>query len=225
MKYTWKNMMGALIFGIALLLAGCSNGSPSALDTNQPDKTNVNYVSNDTRDLNNPSIIPSEISDKTRTTNEDGTTYSGMGQNIYSSIGSSGIHEGGISSYFESILEGQGITGVKVFIVDDSVVLARKKAGTTSHEYDNMQRDLLSGTEGMSGKGEPEGVNNTQNENHDNLHQAKDKIDEMFNGNVKILTVTDPDAVTIIERIKEDIKSSSYEQAADDLLKLLNMTK
>lgn len=223
-----KSMIATLIFGIVLLLSACTDTNPEAMDqpNNEDNLTNVSdHDAHSTRDLNDPSVIPSETSDKTRTTNEDGTTYSGMGQNIYSSIGSSGIHEGGISSYFESILEGRGITGVKVFIVDDSVVLARKKADTTSHEYDNMQRDLLSGTEGMSGKGEPKGINSSQDENHDNLHQAKNEINDMFNGNVKILTATDPNAVTIIERIKEDIKSSSYQSAADDLLKLLKMTK
>lgn len=70
-----------------------------------------------------------------------------MGHDIYSSIGSSGIHEGGISSYFGSLLESEGITGVEVFVVDDSVILARNKKQTTSHQYDNLQNQVLSGTD------------------------------------------------------------------------------
>src|SRR5699024_12484536 len=92
------------------------------------------------------------------------------------------------SSHFESVLKGKGITGVKVFVVDDSVVLARTKKETTSHEYDQMQRNLLSGTEGMAGKGELKGVEGSQNEDeksYDSLDQAKNEINEMFNGNVK----------------------------------------
>ncbi|GAA0614089.1 hypothetical protein GCM10009001_34210 [Virgibacillus siamensis] len=175
--------------------------------------------------LNNPSVIPSETSDKKNTTNKQGTTYSGMGKDLYSSIGSSGIHAGGISSYFESILEGVGITGVKVFVVDDSVILARKKKTNTSHKYDNMQQKLLNGSEGMSGKGEPQGINNSNSNELDNMVQAKKEINDMFNGNVKILTATDPQALEIIKSIEKNIKSTSYEAASNDLLQLLKMTK
>ncbi|WP_106497852.1 hypothetical protein [Lentibacillus sp. Marseille-P4043] len=223
-----KGITIMLFLSMALFASACANQDQGAADADQlngEDTTNVSNHSADNEGLDNPDIIPSELSNKKSTTNKDGTTYSGMGNSIYGTIGSSGVHEGGISSYFESILKGQGITGVKVFVIDDSVVLARNKAGTTSHKYDNMQNDLLSGNEGMSGKGEPEGVEDGKNESHDNLDQAKEEVNDMFNGNVKILTVTNPEALDLIEQIKEDIKSSSFQTASNDLLKLLQMTE
>lgn len=75
----------------------------------------------------------------------------------------------------------------------------------------------------MFGKGEPEGVEDKQEESNDNLDQAKDEINEMFNGNVKILTVTDPKALDLIKSIKENIKSTSYQAATKDLLTLFKM--
>lgn len=210
------------IFTVVTLLSACmqeQGAMDSKAEKAEPDVTD----SANTENLNDPSVIPSESGDKKGSTNKQGTTYSGMGKDLYSSIGSSGIHTGGISSYFESMLKGVGITGVKVFVIDDSVVLARKKKSTTSHKYDDMQQKLLSGTDGMSGKGEPQGVNDTKE--HDNMQQAKKEINDMFNGNVKILTVTDPQALDIISIIEKNIKSASYEKASDNVLKLLNMTR
>lgn len=203
------------------LLAACTEGDNAEESTEQPNMEEVGYSH---ENMNDPDIIPGVSRDKKDTTNNSGSTYSGMGQNLYSTIGTSGVHEGGISSYFESILEGEGITGVKVFVVDDSVILARNKAENTSHEYDTMQRNLLSNTEGMSGKGEPDGSGNGA-QIDDNLSQAMKKMDEMFNGNVKVLTVTNPESADLIEGIKEKIMDSSYEEASSDLLELLNMTE
>ncbi|WP_145523594.1 hypothetical protein [Virgibacillus sp. SK37] len=224
-----KITIAMVIIVISMLLSACNNDNQEHGDNDNSnnDTENVNNSANPdhgNRDISNPDIIPSETDAKSRTTNLHGNTYNGIGQNIYSSIGSSGIHEGGVSSYFESILKGEGITGIKVFVIDDSIVLARNKAETTNHQYDNMQRNLLSGDEGMSGKGEPDGVN-PKNDDHDNLSQAKAMVNELFNGNVKVLTVTNPDATTIIENIKDDIQGENYKSASDDLLQLLNMAK
>lgn len=220
MKNTWKKI--TVVTGIAIMLTACNvDNQEEAID----DTANINNVANHPTDLNDPSVIPSETGDKKETTNQHGSTYNGMGNDIYGSIGSSGIHEGGISSYFGSILEGEGITGVDVFVVDDSVILARNKEQTTSHKYDNLQNDVLRGTEGMSGKGEPKGVKDSQEESNDNLDQAKAEINDMFNGNVKILTVTNPKALDLIESIKENIKSESFEAASNDILELFKMSK
>lgn len=230
MKKPWK-LAVALILGVVLVLSACTNKSPSANESQQPNAEQTKSVYDnppeDDKDLADPLLIPSETGDKRETTNEYGTKYKGMGNNIYSTIGTSGIHEGGVSSYFESVLKGEGISGVKVFVVDDSIVLARNKAETTSHEYDNMQKKVLSGTQGQTGKEEPQPqeMEHNNNDAHDNLNQAQDMMDDMFNGNVKILTVTDPDAVDLINRIKKNIKSSAYQEASDDILKLLNMAK
>jgi len=227
-----KRIPLALIIGIIVFLAACNNTDPKAEEPNQTNEQTTENLANDppanNENLDNPLIIPSESGNKKETTTEYGTKYKGMGNNIYSTIGSSVIHEGGISSHFESVLKGKGITGVKVFVVDDSVVLARNKKETTSHEYDQMQRNLLSGTEGMAGKGELKGVEGSQNEDeksYDSLDQAKNEINEMFNGNVKILTVTDSDAVDLINRIQDNIHSSSYQKASEAILKLLKMAQ
>src|SRR5699024_10502030 len=102
----------------------------------------------------------------------------------------------------------------------------RKKAETTSHEDDVTQKKVLSGTEGMTGKEEPQPqeIEHGNNDAHDNLKQAQSMMNDMFNGNVKILTVTDPKAVDLINNIEKNIKSSDYQKASDDILKLLNMT-
>ncbi|WP_042221193.1 hypothetical protein [Oceanobacillus manasiensis] len=213
--------IGLLLLMITWVLTACTEENNAEESTEQP---NMEEVSHSHENLNNPDIIPGVSRDKKETTNNNGTTYSGMGQNLYSTIGTSGVHEGGVSSFFESILEGEGVTGVKVFVVDDSVILARNNAENTSHEYDTMQRDLLSNTEGMSGKGEPDGVDG-EDQNYDNLNQAKKKMDEMFNGDVKILTVTNPEAANLIEGIKKHILDSSYEEASRELLELLNMSE
>ncbi|CDQ39650.1 MULTISPECIES: hypothetical protein [Virgibacillus] len=229
MKRKCNRMMLFLFLITAALLTACTDNNDGAIgdtdNTNDMNMANVSdHANND--NVNDPNIIPSETSDKTRTTNKKGTTYSGMGQNLYSSIGSSGIHEGGVSSFFESILESEGITGVKVFVVDDSVVLARDEEATTSHQYDNMQKDVLSGTDGLSSKGETKDVeNNTSGNSGDNLEQAKQKMNTLFNGDVKILTATEPGAVDLIESIKSNIMDGAYQKASDQLLELLNKTE
>lgn len=221
MKNTWIKIIFAI--GLAILLSACN--AEDDQDEAMDGTSNINNVSHHPTDVDDPSIIPSETGEKKETTNKHGTTNNGMGTDIYSSIGSSGIHEGGLSSYFGSILDGEGITGVEVFVIDDSVILARNEKQTTSHQYDQMQNDVLSGTDGMSGKGEPKGVNDSQKASHDNLDQAKAQINKMFSGNVKILTVTDPKALDLIASIKENIKSSSYQAASDNILSLFKMTK
>lgn len=217
------------IFAVLLILAACANQQQGAPANDvQNDRNNVSHVADhppqNGQRLDNPNIIPSETSDKTRTTNRDGETYSGVGKDIYSTIGTSGIHAGGISSYFQSILEGEGIDGVSVFVVDDAVILARDKAATSSHKYDNTQKQLLSGNKGQSGKGESNGVADGNGNDLDNLQQAKHKMQEMFNGNVTVLTITQPGATDLISGIKKDVENHQYQRASNDLLKLLNMT-
>lgn len=226
MKKTWKKAIMVPAFGVALLLSACSGqggqGAGGADGSNQ-NMTNKTVHDGD-KNLDDASIIPSETGVKKETTNQDGKTYSGTGQDLYGSIGSSGVHEGGISSYFESILKGEGITGVHVFVIDDTVVLARAKPEKTSHEYDDMQQDVLKGTRGMSGKGDPKGTK-AKGADGDNLKQARAKINDMFDGHVKILTTTDPKTTQLTKRIKKEIKDSSYKAASDDVLMLLKMTK
>lgn len=228
MKIRWKTAVSVPVLSVTMMLSACAGQGQQGAGSANKSNTNMTNVAQhgnrSTTNLNDGSVIPSETSEKTRTTNAQGTTYSGMGQDIYGSIGSSGVHEGGISSYFESILKGEGINGVNVFVIDDTVVLARAKSEMTSHQYDHVQRDVLSGTRGMSGKGDPHGLRSGKT-GGDNLDQARAKINEMFNGNVKILTATDPKTPDLVNRITSELKSSSYKSASHDVFTLLNMTK
>lgn len=212
----------ALTVVLGLSACGTQNGQGSggAADAGKHSTTNTANKKHRSNGL----IIPSETGDKKQTTNQNGHPFSGKGEDLYGSIGTSNVHAGGISSYFESILKGEDIQGIHVFVVDDTVILARAKPKTTSHQYDNMQKDVLNGHKGMSGKGEPEGKP-TKGADGDNLKQAKTKIDDMFEGHVKILTTTDGQTPKLANRIKKEMKQSSYQAATKDIRKLLQLTK
>jgi hypothetical protein len=176
-----------------------------------------------------PRAIPSVDRMKTRTTNQFGGTTYGLGSSVYSVIGSSGLHSQGLSSHLESRLSGAGMSNIRVFALDDMVILASKKRGTSAYKYDTMQQKLLSGTAGMTGHG-PEagpGVNDGTtpaggNATHDNMEQAKRWIKDNM-GNVKIYAVTSPEAVRTIDRIRSNAGSASPRQTAADIQKLLQI--
>ncbi|MFC4617543.1 hypothetical protein ACFO4N_02220 [Camelliibacillus cellulosilyticus] len=213
MKSRWKSVLIIPVLGALLALSGCS-GHGGLLQNGQK-----SHAAQD----QNMKMIPSQNGPKRHTTNKYGTTSSGMGSDVYTRIGSSSIHEGGISSYFESRLKGYGITGVKVFIIDDTVILARMKPEVTSTDYDDLQKHVLSGTSGMSGKGNQNGTTGGKGASHDNLIKAKEKINKMFNNRVKILSVTDPKALDLVDKITKNLESGAYKAVSSDVLTLLQM--
>lgn len=225
MKKKWLKLT-APILGAALALSACGGqqGQSAAESTDHLTDV-VDNTTGRTKDLNDSYNIPSQHSTKTRTTNENGESSSGMGSDVNSLIGSSGIHEGGISSHLESRLKGNGIQGVKVFVLDDTVILARTKPETTSNQYDRLQNQVLSGTSGASGKGELKGIPGKTKATDDNLVKARDQMTKMFNGDVKIMTVTDPKAVDLINQIKKNLKSASpsSKTLSDNISTLVNM--
>jgi len=178
------------------------------------------------RDMNDGRIIPSAHGEKTQSTDEHGGTTHGMGSNVYSLIGSSGLHDGGISSHLESRLSGEGIDGVEVFVLDDTVILANSASEPTANQYDPVQSHVLSGSDGMSGRGEPEEVT-AKEAKDDNLEKAQDYMNRVFNNNVQILTATNPKAVELIDKIKKDLKSDKvpYSQVSKDIISLIKMTE
>ncbi|GIN88108.1 hypothetical protein J6TS2_44940 [Heyndrickxia sporothermodurans] len=226
MKQTFGKWMVPII-GVLLVLAACTSqqGANNRQGVNNTNTQRPMDVStNNDRSAN---VIPSVDRTKKMTTNQDGNITSGMGTNVYSLIGSSSLHDGGISSHLESRLSGEGIPGIKVFVLDDTIILARAKHETTSTHYDNMQKEVLSGTRGMSGKGEKEGVKNINTDVDDNLNHAKRIMNDAFGGHVQILTITNPKAPGLIDRIKSNIKdkSPSYTQLTNDINTLVKMTK
>lgn len=214
----------APILGSALLLAltACQNQT----DNQQNTQKAQNVHPNATHHVQDPDLIPSYHGMKTRTTNENGETTSEMGTTVYSLIGSSSLHEGGVSSHVQSRLAGLGIEGIKAFVVNDTIILAQAESTVSSNQYDDIQRKVLSQMDGLSGKGEPDpGVTGKDATEADNLSQAKEEVKNMFNKHVQILTVTNPQAPELIDRIASKLHDSPRDASiAGDITKLLQMT-
>ena len=239
MKKNWKN---AAIVSAALFLTACSGqqnmmdetvkAEEGQHDTHGAHETSIYDKSVSTRNMNDGLIIPSENGEKQQTTDEHGGTSHGTGTNVYSMIGSSGLNDGGISSHLESRLGGEGINGIKVFVLDDTVILARATPEVTSNQYDSMQEHVLNGVDGMSRKDQNKkdaaNMNNTASQDvDDNLDKAKSYMNKVFNGNVQTLTVTNPEAVVLIEKIKTNLKADSvpYDTVSQDIITLVKMTR
>jgi len=224
MKFTFKN--GLKIFYIAALsiaLTACASGQPNRDGHVQTKNLPGGHV--DSSQLHNPDEIPSYHGPKTQTTNEYGKTTSGMGTTVYSLIGSSSLHEGGVSSHVQSRLNSKGIENVSALVLGDTIFLARSGPGTSSGQYDAMQQKLLSQTEGLSGKGEPnQGIVGDTKDHGDNLAHAKKQVEAMFDGKAHIVTITNSAAPKLIERINSKLKDShSDHTVAEDISRLLQM--
>jgi len=238
-----KYWLKTVVFSAAIILSACSaqenakeengpltvNAEEGNHDHHQKNGTTVYDKSVSKRNLDDGLIIPSENGEKRQTTDEHGGTTHGAGTNVYSLIGSSGLHEGGISAHLESRLGGEGITGVKVFVIDDTVILARATPGVTSNQYDSMQKEILTGPDGMTNKDQNSDTRNMgkTEETDDSLEKAKSYINKAFNGNVQTLTVTNPKAVELIEKIKKNlfVDKVPYETVSNDIVSLIKMTK
>jgi hypothetical protein len=222
------------IFGAAVILSACSGHQ--GMKENEVGAAHLDYHDKSLNTKgnghvhgksNSVNVVPSIDRAKKKTTNPHGPTAGGLGTNVYSLIGSSSLHDGGISSHLESRLSGEGIPGIKVFVLDDTIILVRSQPEVTSTRYDEMQNKVLKNTTGMSGKGNLDGVDQTKANTDDNLDRAKELVNKAFNGQVQILTVTSPKAMTLIDRIKGNIKSKtpSYGQLSSDINTLIQMTR
>ncbi|PGV49553.1 hypothetical protein [Bacillus sp. AFS037270] len=229
MKRLWNFYCGPIIIAF-LVLTGCS----AQQGEHQVDAANLHDKSLNTKgnghvhgSTDNPNVIPSVDRAKKTTTNAKGQTTNGLGTNVYSLIGSSSLHDGGISSHLESRLSGAGIPGIKVFVLDDTVILARAQAETTSTKYDEMQQKVLTNTSGSSGKGNLDGVDMSKLNTDDNLDKAKDLMTKAFNGQVQILTITNAKAMPLIDGIKTNIKAdqTNYTKLAGDINTLIKMAR
>ncbi|WP_066071800.1 hypothetical protein [Neobacillus soli] len=231
LKRKWK-IWGIPIFGALLVLSACTGQQSmkenrvGAAENHDP---SVNKKGNGTvhGGQNSVNVIPSVDRAKKKTTNRNNQTTGGVGTNVYSLIGSSSLHDGGISSHLESRLSGEGIPGIKVFVIDDTIILARAQQEATSTRYDELQSKVLKNTSGASGKGNLDGVDPSKLKNDDNLEQAKDLMGKAFNGQVKILTITNPKALPLIDGIKTAMKSDSpnYNRLSSDIIKLVKMAE
>jgi len=180
MMKTFKLLACACLSAAAL--AGCS--MTPATDGNMTARNNavtqqatpIPKGHHKAHSLNDSSLIPSENGQKTYTTNNLGQTTYGLGTSVYSMIGSSGLHANGFSAHLESRLSSAGIADVRVFVFDDSVVLATAKREPSASSYDELQRKLLNQNEGMSttGTAPREGLGGVKGSGgqHDNLSNA-----------------------------------------------------
>jgi len=232
LKRKWK-IWGFPFFGAVLMLTACAsqngikeNEVGAAENINYHDQSVNNKGNGHVHNQNSVNVIPSVDRAKKSTTNRNSQTTEGIGTNVYSLIGSSSLHDGGISSHLESRLSGEGIPGIKVFVLDDTVILARAKQEVTSTRYDELQNKVLKSTSGLSGKGNLDGVDQDKLNNDDNLDRAKEVIDKAFNGNVQVLTITNPKALPLIDGIKANIKAKnpSYSKLSSDIITLVKMS-
>jgi len=230
MKHYGK-VLCTLVFSALFILSACS--SQQRMDN--ADAANLDYHDKSLNTKGNghvhghsssPDVIPSVDRAKKKTTNAAKSTTNGLGTNVYSLMGSSGLHDGGISSHLESRLSAAGIPGIKVFVLDDTIILARAKQEVTSTSYDEMQKKVLTNTSGMSGKGNLDGVDPAKQAPDDNLTKAKDLMNKAFDNQVQILTVTDPKAMTLIDGLKANLKAKtpSYTRLTSDLTALVKLT-
>lgn len=204
---------------------------------NHQAENNANHNGNNNNGLSanamrDSSLIPSENGQKTYTTNNLGQTTYGMGTSVYSMIGSSGLHANGFSAHLESRLSGAGIEDVRVFVFDDTVVLATEKRDASASSSDELQRRLLDPNEGMSGKGVTPGeglggVRGTGNTDYDNLSMAATQIKALMGAEVKVLTVEGAEAVQAIDKIRAGALADnmSPDQIARDIGNLLRLVK
>lgn len=186
-----------------------------------------------TKPIHDATVIPSYDGEKTWTTNQHGSTYSGMGSSVLSRIGSSGLHTGGISAKFESILSSAGINGMKVFVIDDTVILGETgKAGIRATHYDDLQSKVLSNTAGNSGTGRQHAQNmsGTMGAPHtqmNDVQKAKREIEQFTGGNVRVLVVTHADGLRAIDRLRANMQKSGVpiQKVADDVKTVLKYAK
>ncbi|WP_134685067.1 hypothetical protein [Brevibacillus migulae] len=221
------------IFSLAFGLTACNNQAQNDQTANtQGAAPPIHH-----RNVHDAAIIPSAHGPKVLSTNQYGSTYSGMGANTLSTIGSSSIHTAGISSNLESVLKNGGTDGVSVLVLDDTVIMGESdKHHRDGSHYDAMQSKLLTGYSGTSAT-EPmnptgfTGTNGTSGstsrgwnqvqskQGSDAMHaknatglssvqMAAQEVHRIFGGNVRVLTVNDPKALEAINRVKSNLKSA-----------------
>ncbi|WP_432775480.1 hypothetical protein AAFJ72_20290 [Brevibacillus gelatini] len=225
---TWVGSTG---LGIALLLAACNNQAapqePARTQSVHPDRAGE-------------TVIPSVDRDKKLTTNAHGTTFSGMGNNLYSSIGSSHLHSGGPSTKLEAQLGAAGVHGVQALIVGDAIFLAPATANQASiNSMDPMQSHLLSNYAGSSSRG-----NDTANgiagakartnttgvlgtSDRDALFtQARTVVERLYGTDAKIWTVHSKKGIDSLEKVKKYLRDNNRDKKmADELDRLFREAK
>ncbi|MEK0312321.1 hypothetical protein [Cohnella sp. 56] len=174
-------------------------------------------------------VIPGLDRAKTQTTNQYGASGYGMGTGTLSRIGSSGLRGDDPASRLEAELDSAGMADVHVLVADGTVFLAAdgQQAGS-----DPLQRKLLSGTGGLSGKGaEPGphggiGIRSVQPDAQaqDTLAAAEAWLKRQGAGE-RIVAAAGPEAVDIVERLRSSSPASGSAGRAADLARLTHLAQ
>lgn len=222
-----RKWIGTGGLGVMLLLSACTHqAAPTQPAPVQPAKTKTQSVSPSSHPKQSAgTVIPSVDQHKKTTTNQHGTTYSGMGTSLYSTIGSSGMHGGGPSTNLEARLNAANIHGVQALIVNDAIVIAPSSAKSQSvNHMDPMQAHLISSYAGSSSRG-PEGPGTTTGtsgtlgtkDHSHSLAQARTQIARIYGTEAKVWTVTTKKGIDALERVKKNMHDNKQDanMAAD----------
>ena len=226
--------MGTTGLGLALLVTACTNQAAPA--PQHPARTQTTHPA-----AHGDTVIPSVDRDKKLTTNSHGTTYSGMGHALYSSMGSSHMHTGGPSTKLEAQLNAAGVHGVQALIVNDVIFLAPSTAKSQSiNQMDPMQAHLISNFAGSSNRGhEPsDGTPGAPGAGHGTagtlgtsdqgatFTQAKAQVERMYGTDAEVRVVTSKKGIDALEKVKKDLRAKKHDKStADELDKLFREAK
>jgi len=207
----WMGMGG---LGLLLLLTACTN---QAAPPQQPVRTqSINHPAAPGNEI----VIPSVDRDKKLTTNANGTTHSGMGTNVYSSIGSSHLHSGGPSTRLEAQLNAAGIHGVQALVLPDAVILCPATAQSLSiNQMDPMQAHLISGFSGSSARGNDRSSGKTAgtlgtSDRKATFTTARSQIHRLYGKDKRVLTVTTRAGIDAFEQVKKHVYETGNDAKA-----------
>lgn len=207
------NWVATSSVGFLLLLAACNTNQ--ATPQPQQETQSTNHAAHTGQ--NEDTVIPSVDRDKQVTTNNYGTTFSGMGTSVYSNIGSSNLHGGGPSTSLEARLQAAGIHGVQTLIVNDVILVCPTSSSTASiNQMDPMQSHLLSNFSGSSSRG-GEYAGKTAgtlgaSDHQQTLAQARTQIERIYGSEAKVWTITSSKGIHAFEQVKKQMRDNQKDE-------------
>lgn len=231
MKRKWT-IPAIQVISAAVILSSCT-AAPQGPQSNSIQQQSVPGPAahpHQARSNQDPLVIPQYNGTKADSTNQHGTTFSGMGTNVYSQIGSSGLLSGGISSKVESRLDKIGLPGIKALVLGDMVILGQSEQQL--HGATHEQHRVLNPNEGSSGKGLMRGARvpgtttRIQSTQDTPLNRAAREVESFFGGNVRVMAVHSKEDLNAMERIKSDLNSASTaNKLSSDISRILKNAK
>ncbi|MGG4458325.1 hypothetical protein ABEX29_08450 [Brevibacillus porteri] len=221
--HTWVGTAG---LGAVLLMTACMNQAAPPTKPHPPAHTQSTVQT-----PKGANVIPSVDRDKKFTTNAHGHTYSGMGNALYSSMGSSHLHTGGPSTKLEAQLKAAGVHGVQALIVNDAIYLAPSTANTQSiNQMDPMQSHLISNYSGSSSRGHDaahtksgSGTAGTlgTSDHQNTFAQARTQIERIYGTDTPVKVVNSKKGIQALETVKKQMKEHKNNQTMAEQLSVL----